>query len=229
MDLSGIKEKLFENSEPKYQDFSSALAKDTALPLLGVRLPVLRKMAAQIAKTDARQFLDICDFSSVEMALLYAFVLGRLRGDIDEALRYFDRAVPHIDSWLTCDTLCQSFKQARKYPEQTWGLLMKYSRSEEPFELRVMAVIMLSHFLTEDYIDRVLRVLDTTHCDAYYYKMGAAWAVATALAKFRDKTFAYLENCHLDAWTYNKAIQKMIESLRISEEDKMLLRTMKRK
>ena len=91
------------------------------------------------------------------------------------------------------------------------------------------AVMLLSHFLTDDYIDRVLEILDETRCEAYYYRMGAAWAVATAMAKYRDKTLAFLKTTALDDWTYNKAIQKMLESYRVSPEDKILLRAMKRK
>ena len=83
MDLKLIKLWLSENSEEKYRDFSSSLAKDTALPLLGVRLPLLRKKAAELAKADARGFLNACDFSSVEIILLYAYVLGRLRGSVE--------------------------------------------------------------------------------------------------------------------------------------------------
>ena len=229
MRLDAIKEELLLNCDEKYRAFSFSLNKDSALPMLGVRLPVLRKMAAAIAREDARGFLDACDFSSIEMTMLYAYVLGRTRGAIGKLLAYFDRAVPHIDNWSNCDTLCQSFKQAEKYPEETWAFLMRYRASEEPFTLRVLVVTLMSHFLTDAYIDRVLDILNTTRCDAYYYKMGAAWAVATAMAKYRDKTFAFLETCALDDWTYNKAIQKMLESYRVSDADKALLRTMKRK
>lgn len=229
MDLNTIKETLAQQADAKYRAFSLSLTKDSTLPMLGVRLPALRKLAVQIAKEDARGFLDDCDFSSIEMTMLYAYVLGRLRGDIQEALQYFDRAVPHIDNWSNCDTLCQSFKQAKKHPAEVWAFLLRYRESGEPFALRVMVITMMSHFLTEEYIDRVLEILDTTRCDAYYYKMGAAWATATAMAKFRDKTMRFMETCTLDDWTYNKAIQKMIESYRISDADKALLRTMKRK
>ncbi|MGN0478631.1 MAG: DNA alkylation repair protein, partial [Hominenteromicrobium sp.] len=208
---------------------SFSLNRDSALPMLGVRLPVLRKMAAKIAREDARGFLGACDFSSIEMTMLYAYVLGRARGEIGELLAYFDRAVPHIDNWSNCDTLCQSFKQAEQYPAETWDFLMRYRTSEEPFTLRVLVVTLMCHFLTDDYIDRVLDILNTTRCGAYYYKMGAAWAVATAMAKYRDKTLAFLNTCSLDDWTYNKAIQKMLESYRVSDADKALLRTMKRK
>lgn len=229
MQLDDIKTELCTHIDEKYRAFSFSLNKDSALPMLGVRLPVLRKMAADIAREDAFAFLDACDFSSIEMTMLYAYVLGRARGDIATLLAYFDRAVPHIDNWSNCDTLCQSFKQAQKHPEETWAFLMRYRASEEPFTLRVLVVTLMSHFLTDDYIDRVLEILNTTHCDAYYYQMGAAWTVATALAKQRDKTLAFLQTCALDDWTYNKAIQKALESYRVSDKDKALLRTMKRK
>lgn len=229
MQLTAIQQALLDESDAKYREFSKSLTKETALPLLGVRLPRLRVLAAQIARDDARGFLEACDFSSVEMTMLYAFVLGRLRGEIDEALSWFARAVPHIDNWANCDTLCQSFKQAEKYSSETWAYLMTLRTSEAPFELRVLVVMLLSHFLTDAYIDRVLEVLETTRCEAYYYKMGAAWALATAMAKYREKTFVFLETTALDDWTYNKAIQKMLESYRVSPEDKARLRTMKRK
>ena len=106
---------------------------------------------------------------------------------------------------------------------------MRYRASGEPFTLRVLVVMLMCHFLTDDFIDRVLEILNTTHCDAYYYKMGAAWTLATALAKQRDKTLAFLQTCTLDDWTYNKAIQKALESYRVSDADKALLRMMKRK
>ena len=229
MDLHEIKEELERRRDEKYREFSLSLTKGSALPMLGVRLPELRAMAAVIAKEDARGFLGSCDFSSMEMTTLYGFVLGRLRGEIGEALGWFARAIPHIDNWANCDALCQSFKQAAKHPAETWEFLMTLRASEEPFTLRVLAVTMLCHFLTDDYIDRVFAVLNETHCDAYYYKMGAAWAAATAMAKYRDKTFAFLETTALDDWTYNKAIQKMLESRCISPEDKARLRAMKRK
>ena len=229
MQLDAIKAELCAQIDEKYRAFSLSLNKDSALPMLGVRLPVLRKMAADLAREDTYGFLDACDFSSIEMTMLYAYVLGRARGDIAALLAYFDRAVPHIDNWSNCDTLCQSFKQAQKYPAETWAFLMRYRASEEPFTLRVLVVMLMCHFLTDDYIDRVLDILNTTHCDAYYYKMGAAWTLATALAKQRDKTLAFLQACALDDWTYNKTIQKALESYRVSDADKALLRTMKRK
>ena len=225
--LEEIKAQLNELSEEKVRAFNLKLNKDSALPTLGVRLPALRKLAAQVAKEDPRGFLDACDFSSIEMTMLYSFVLGKLKGPIDEALTYFDRAVPHIDNWANCDTHCQSFKQALKYPAETWAFLQKYRGSAEPFTLRVLVVTLMCHFLTDTYIDGVFETLDSITCDHYYYRMGAAWCVATAMAKQREKTVAYLLNCRLDDWTYHKALRKMVESYRVAEEDKAVVRTLR--
>ena len=58
--------------------------------------------------------------------------------------------------------------------------------------------------------------------------MGIAWALATCMAKYPEKTFAYLKISNLDKWTYNKALQKMIESFRVKESDKTLIKTLKK-
>ena len=97
------------------------------------------------------------------------------------------------------------------------------------FEQRVVSVMLMDHFLTEEYIARVLSVWDRLDHPGYYRKMGVAWGVATAYAKYPKETYAFLLENHLDDETYNKAIQKMIESYRISAEDKEILRGMKRK
>lgn len=230
MNLSEIKSLLNEKSEQSYCDFTGRLIPDSSLPLLGVRLPELKKIAAELCKNGgAAELIEACDFSSIELCLLYAYVLGRMKGEIADLLVLFDRAAAHVDNWCTCDILCQSFKQCKKHRDIVWERLEDYIATGETYRMRIAVVMMMSHFLTDDYIDRVLTVLATAENDGYYYKMGAAWCIATAMAKYRDKTLAFLRDCPLETWVYNKSIQKMLESRRISEEDKRLLRTMKRK
>ena len=106
---------------------------------------------------------------------------------------------------------------------------MEYRASPREFEQRAVAVMLMDHFLVEEYIDRVLAVWDGLAHEGYYCKMGVAWGVATAYAKFPERTHAFLLENHLDDFTYNKAIQKMIESCRISSDEKARLRAMKRR
>ena len=162
-------------AEADYRDFSKKLIPETSLPLIGVRLPALRAAAAEIVKRGrGDEFLRECDFSSMEMCFLYAYVLGKTRADINTLIKYFDNAAYHVDNWSTCDILCQSFKQCRRYPAQVWEQLTDYLASGKTYYMRIAVVTMMSHYLNDEYIDRVFAALRSAHNDDYYYKMAAA-------------------------------------------------------
>jgi len=198
-------------------------------PMLGVRLPELRKIAKEIAKTDYRGFLEECPDTYFEYETLQAYVLGYAKDDIETILSYADRFVPKICDWSVNDSFCQNFSIARKYPERVFSWLMDYAKKEEEFSQRVVAVLLMSHFLVPEYIDKVLASMDILQYDGYYTKMGVAWCVATAYAKFPKETAAYLSDNKLQDWTFNKAIQKMCESYRVTEADKAYWKARKRK
>ena len=198
-------------------------------PMLGVRLPELRKIAKEIAKTDYRGFLEECPDTYFEYETLQAYVLGYAKDDIETILSYADRFVPKICDWSVNDSFCQNFSIARKYPERVFSWLMDYAKKEEEFSQRVVAVLLMSHFLVPEYIDKVLASMDILQYDGYYTKMGVAWCVATAYAKFPKETAVYLSDNKMQDWTFNKAIQKMCESYRVTEADKAYWKARKRK
>ena len=189
----------------------------TGKPSRGVRLPELRKLAKAIAKEDYRWFLEHNPMDTFEMEMLQAYVIGYARGDVNEILGYLRKFIPLVHDWAVNDGLCATFQLARKFPEETFDLLMEFKDSHKEFEVRVVAVMLMSQFLTEEYIDRVLKVWDSLYAEEYYAKMGIAWGVATAMAKFPKETFDYMVSLdnHLDDWTYRKALQKMRESYRV--------------
>lgn len=212
----------------KLADFSSGL-NPNCKPMLGVRLPELRKIAKEIAKSDYKDFLMHGPDMYFEYETLKAYVLGYAKDDIETILSYADCFVPTIKDWSVNDSFCQNFTIARKYPERVYEWLMDYAKKEEEFSQRVAAVLLMSHFLVPEYIGKVLSGMDMLQYDGYYTKMGVAWCVATAYAKFPKETAAYLEDNKLQDWTYNKAIQKMCESYRVAEEDKTYWKARKRK
>ena len=193
----------------------------------GISIPELRKFAKKIAKEDYKEFLDKNSFETFELKLLHAFVIGYAKDNIKTLLNYFDKFVPYVDDWATNDSLCQSFKIARKYPEIVWNYLMQYKNSKQEFESRIVSVMLLSHYLNDEYIDEVFEVLDNLNTDDYYSQMGVAWAIATIMGKYPQKCLAYLEskNCHLDKITYKKSLQKIQESFRVPKEIKEYLKT----
>lgn len=223
-----LEQRLRELASEHQAKFSEGLTPNCK-PMLGVRLPELRKIAKEIAKTDYRGFLEGCPDTYFEYETLQAYVLGYAKDDIETILSYADRFVPKICDWSVNDSFCQNFSIARKYPERVFSWLMDYAKKEEEFSQRVVAVLLMSHFLVPEYIDKVLASMDILQYDGYYTKMGVAWCVATAYAKFPKETAAYLSDNKLQDWTFNKAIQKMCESYRVTEADKAYWKARKRK
>ena len=216
-----------EHAEQTYQEFNASLIPGGS-PILGVRVPVIRALAKQIAKEDWRSYLADARDDTYEERSLQGFVIGYAKADIEEILTYAGAFIPKINDWAVNDGFCSTFKIAQKHRERVWEFLIPYMESGNEFEQRVVAVMLMNHFLVEEYIDRVLDVWENLRHEGYYRKMGVAWGVATAYAKFPEQTHAFLLRGSLDDFTHNKAIQKMIESYRISKEQKEILRGMKR-
>lgn len=217
-----------ENADEKFRKFTSGLIPGSDA-ILGVRIPVIRKLARQLAGEDWRSYLAGARDDSYEEIILQGFVIGYAKAEIEELLFYVRVFLPKIHDWSVNDGFCSTFQIARKHRERVWEFLMEYRASPREFEQRAVAVMLMDHFLVEEYIDRVLAVWDGLAHEGYYCKMGVAWGVATTYAKFPERTHAFLLENHLDDFTYNKAIQKMIESCRISSDEKARLRAMKRR
>lgn len=223
-----IRTYLEEMADAKYREFNAGLIPDSK-PILGVRIPKLRDLAKKIAKEDWRTYLKNARDDSFEEICLQGFVIGYAKAEIDEILDFAAAFIPKIQDWSVNDGFCATFKIAKKHREKVWDFLMQYKDSANEFEQRVVAVMLMDYYLEEEYIEQVLTVWDELKHEGYYCKMGVAWGVATAYAKFPEQTHAFLLDNHLDDFTYNKAIQKMIESYRITPEQKEVLRGMKRR
>ena len=146
----------------------------------------------------------------------------------DERLRLIAAFLPEIDNWSVCDSFCSSLKLAAAYPEPVWDFLLPYLGSGREFSVRFAVVMLLFYYLDDAHIDRVLSLLDGVRQPDYYARMAVAWAVSIAYVRFPEKTLAYLKTCSLDDFTYNKALQKAVESRCVGEPARSLLRAMKR-
>ena len=195
-----------------------------------MRVPILRKIAKEITKGDWQTYLKEATENTYEGVAIKGFVIGYAKEELSILLPYIEEHIEKINDWSLCDGFCSNLKIVRNYKEEFWEFLLSYGKIDDEFKQRVVAVMLMNYYLTDDYVDMTLNVLDSLKNEKYYCKMAVAWAIATAWAKQRDKTFLYMQkgNNTLDNWTYNKAIQKMLESYRVSDEDKAMLRTMKR-
>ena len=114
-----------------------------------------------------------------------------------------------------------------KGKETVWQFIQPYLKSKEEYEIR-FGIVMLFHYVDEDHIDSLLEYADLFTHEAYYARMAMAWMISICFIKFPDKTMKYLKRSKLDNWTYNKSLQKIIESLRVDKETKGIIRSMKR-
>jgi len=215
-------------ADEPYRDFQYKLILG-ADNIIGVRVPKLRALAKQIAKSDWQAFLKDAQDASLEEILLQGLVIGYVKMTPDEALERIAAFVPKISNWEICDICCSSFKTAAKDKEKLFAFLQPYLESEREFDLRFAVIMLMDYFITEEYIDRVLKIYDEIRHDGYYVKMAVAWALSVCFVKFQDKTMRFLKQNSLDDWTYNKALQKITESYRVDDSMKTVIRGMKRR
>lgn len=224
---TSIRNELNSLVDEKYKKFHSGLCPNNN-NILGVRIPKLRKIAKDISKGDWRKFLEENKNEYYEETMLEGFVIGYSKMELEERFKLLYKFIPKIDNWAVCDCSCSTLKFVQKNKKEMWEFIKTYLKSSKEFELRFAIIIILDYYLTDEYIDEVFNIFDKVKKEDYYVKMAIAWTLQVTYVKYKEKTIKYLENNNLDDFTYNKAIQKMIESYRISKEDKAILRKMKR-
>lgn len=159
--------------------------------------------------------------------MLQGFVIGYAKCGVDERLEMIRGFVAKIDNWALCDSFCMTLKFAEKNRERVYVFLQPFLASDDEYEIRFGVVMLLAHFITDEYIDCLLEWMTKIRHDGYYVKMAVAWTISAAFIKQRDKTLALIARQTLDPFTQNKAIQKTRESFRVSDEDKQLLKKYK--
>lgn len=210
----------------QYRDFHSALMPTVEKSrVIGIRVPQLRRYAKQLEAARAEAFLAILPHEYYEEYNLHAFLVERIK-DYDAALWETERLLGYLDNWATCDML--NPKAFAKHPERLLGAIERWMAAEHPYTVRFGIGMLMRYYLDEQFCAEFLQRVAAVTGEDYYVRMMVAWYFATALAKQYDAALPYLTEQRLDYWTHNKALQKAIESNRISPERKAYLRTLKR-
>ena len=223
---SDILSQLLNLQDVAYRDFHSRLVpqidKDS---IIGVRTPLLKKLALQVLKSDC-----LCDFLSdlphkyYEENNLHAFIIAKYN-DFNTCIDAVDRFLPYVDNWATCDGLrpvCFAKNKHKLLP-----YVRKWFCDERTYVKRFGIEVLMNHFLDDDFDISFHDAVSCIVSDEYYVKMMIAWYFATALAKQYESTIPYIESQKLDKWIHNKTIQKAIESYRIDDETKAYLKTLR--
>ena len=226
-----IKEHLLQLAERGNKKFTESLNPGVE-HVLGIRVPDLRKLAARIAKDGWEAYLDTADTYYMEERMLQGMVLGCIRPDADIEV-YLHRVtcfVWNINSWSVCDTFKfgggKRFIEANK--DRLWEYLKTWMRAEGEYEIRFGVVMAMQYFIDEEHIEELFSLYNAIRHEGYYVRMGVAWALSVCFVRFPERTLEYLKQNTLDNFTYNKALQKIIESYRVDAGTKDVIRAMKR-
>lgn len=222
-----IRGELFANQDTAYRDFQAKLIPNLEDgKMIGVRTPTLRKMAKQYAKQeDIGTFLDTLPHTYFDENQLHAFIISE-RKDFAQCIAELTRFLPFIDNWATCDQL--SPKVFKKHRQELLPHINEWLASNLTYVVRFGIGMLMEHFLDEDFDLQYPETVSKLRSEEYYINMMIAWYFATALAKQYETVLPFLENDRLAPWTHNKAIQKAVESLRITPEQKAYLKKLKR-
>lgn len=223
-----VKIDIKDMADEKYRNFHSNLCPGTE-NIMGVKIPILRDYAKKLNKEyTLEQILSEVEDEYYEETMLKGILIGLNKNeDIEKILKYVEEFIPKINNWAVCDVFCGGLKITNKNKERVWEFLQKYLQSDKEFEIRFGLVMILGYYIDEKYLSRDFEIFDRITNEEYYVKMAKAWAISIALVKYYDQTLEYLKNTNMDKWTYNKAIQKAIESYRITDTQKEELRKLK--
>lgn len=221
-----IKSELFRMQDEQYRSFQSKLIptveQDT---VIGVRTPELRKLAKQMVKRDdVYTFLNELPHQYYDENQLHAFIVSEIK-DFKCCVEEVCKFLPYVDNWATCDQM--SPKIFKKHRQELLTFIREWIVSDRTYTVRFAVGMLMVHFLDEDFDLIYPEMVSKIRSDEYYINMMVAWYFATALAKQYEEVLPFIEERRLDSWTHNKAIQKSVESSRITQEQKIYLKSLK--
>lgn len=224
--MTPIQKQLFELQDLGYKEFHSKLMPTVCKDkIIGVRVPQLRKFAKELNKSGLKvDFLNTLPHKYYEEDNLHAFLIEQIK-DFNECIFALDNFLLFVDNWATCDMMTP--KVLAENPDLLYEKIQEWAKSEHTYTVRFAVVTLMKIFMDERLDKKHLKLLLRIKSDEYYINMALAWYLATALSSRWDLVIPYIENKKFDKWIHNKAIQKSIESYRITKQQKEYLRTLK--
>ena len=226
MNKADLHRKLYDLQDLKYRDMQIKII-PTVEPesVIGVRTPELKSIAKDILKDgNYKGFLEELPHRYFEENQLHAFIISGIK-DLNECMVDLETFLPYVDNWATCDQM--SPKIFRKHKDLLLAHIIEWIDSEKTYTVRFGVGMLMEHFLDDDFDPLYPEMVAKLRSEEYYVNMMIAWYFATALAKQYESILPFIEEKRLDDWTHNKAIQKSMESRRITEEQKLYLKSLK--
>ena len=213
---------LMSIQDKEYKEFHSSIVLNSKYEMIGIRVPIMRNIAKEIAKNNVEEFLKCVQNKYYEEVMIQGLVISHIK---DEKMfyKYFKEYIKKIDNWALCDSFCNSIKIVKKYEQKYFKEAIKLALNADEFISRVGLVIILNFFISQNNLNTIFETLNKIQSDKFYINMAEAWLICEMYILFPENTRVFLEKNNLNKFTQNKAISKIHDSFRVSKEEKELL------
>lgn len=219
---------LITQKDEKYKKFHSSLVLNSKYEMIGIRVPIMRKIAKEIAKTNIEEFLKYAQNNYYEEIMIQGLVISHIK---DEKIfnKYFKEYISKIDNWALCDTFCSTIKIVEKYEDKYFKEAVKMSLNKKEFISRIGLVMILDHFMNQKNLEIIFDTLNKIESEKFYINMAEAWLICEMYIRFPKETKIFMQKNNLNKFTHNKAISKIHDSYRVSKDEKEYLSTLRQK
>lgn len=212
--------------DDKMRDFSKKLTK-THYEILGIKLPVLRKIAKEIVKGNYNSYLKYAKCNTYEEVFVKGFVIASIKNE-KEFLEYLDDYIDLIDDWSLCDSFTNSLKIVNNDLDKYFAYFTEYLNSDKTFKIRVCLILYLNFYSNEEYIDKIICNILKIKNREYYVEMAISWVLQNLYLVDKEKIINLLKENKLNKFVNNKTISKLRDSYKVSKEDKEYLKTLRK-
>ena len=199
---------------------------NTKQKVIAIAMSTIRKVAHKIFKAGYKNFLELAlnqDYKNeyYEETLIQGLVIAEIK-NLDEQKLYLEKWVTKIDNWSTCDSVVSTMKELKKVETKNkyFDFYYKLCFDDREFVSRFGIVVLMTYFLEEEYVDKILEMCESLKRNIYYIDMALAWLLSYAFMKFKNKTYNLFEKKTLSKFVQNKAICKCRDSFQIEKQDK---------
>lgn len=219
---------LYTFQDNKYQSFHARLLKDETIINIGIRTPVLKKLAKEISKGNYLSFINCIEHKYYEEDVIYGLILGYIKISWEERLILIKQFLPFVNNWATNDLVCANLKIFKKEQKEGLNFIQNCLNSKKKWTIRFGIVLLIDFYIDDNNIDWILNICKNFKHTEYYVLMALAWLISMCYIKYPKQTFSLLKSDYLDDFTHRKAIQKIIDSKQVKEARKKELKRLRR-
>ncbi|MEG0826027.1 MAG: DNA alkylation repair protein [Bacilli bacterium] len=215
---------LYSIQDVWYKQYHSKLILKKSL--IGIRTPLLKKIAKQISKGDIDSFIKYNKHELYEEVLIHGLIIGHIK-DFNLMTKYLNKFYQYIDNWSINDVTCCNLKIFKKHQEKGFKYILTLIKNKDPWKIRVGLVLLLTYYINDNYITKLFDIAVSIENDEYYVKLANAWLVANCYIKYPEITLEFIKSNRLNKWTHNRAIQKLRDAEKIPKSIKDELELLK--